>query len=383
MPNPALNRRDLFGTDDNPIMYGPNEPIRGSWPVTVGEEGTGADMTHCDWIVFEVDDPKSGGPEDDGGGGQPDDDDDDTADDDDDDTTDDDDDTTDDDDDFVFFTEDHCPLFSEVVATPTSGQFIEILNPTEEELDLSDLYLSNSPLYYGMVTQDGSVDTNSGAGGYFNAKFPAGTMLGADEFMVVAIGDGAGFNSDYGFDPDFILYSAKAATVMEDAFSGSIKDQGDLGKDGEALMLYKWNGISDLICDCDYVLFGDKSNVVDKTGVSIDGIDADDVESDYNDDTAPADQSLVADAPHSDGESFNRCEEDEGAEEKDGENNGCDPDTHDETSEDLENTWKTLTPPTPGDEADCDGGDDDDSDDDDSDDDDDDDDDDSCGGGCS
>ena len=56
-------------------------------------------------------------------------------------------------------------------------------------------------------------------------------------------------------------------------------------------------------------------------------------------------------------------------EEKVGANNGFMPANHDETSEDLDNTWDTLTPPTPDEEPDC-GGDDDDDDNDDDDDDD-------------
>lgn len=71
-PDPSSNRRDLFGTNDNPIIYGPNEPIQGSWPVTIGEEGFDADMTYCDWLVYEIDDPNQGD-DDDGGGGEDDD----------------------------------------------------------------------------------------------------------------------------------------------------------------------------------------------------------------------------------------------------------------------------------------------------------------------
>jgi hypothetical protein len=173
--------------------------------------------------------------------------------------------------------------------------------------------------------------------------------------VVVAIGDGTGFSSAYGSNPDFILYAAEDANsiAMEEAFTDSIKGQGDLSKAGEAVAIYKWYGNSDLICDCDYVLWGDKSNYVDKTGVSIDGIDTDDVPSDYSNDTPVANQRPISDAAHGNGESFNRCDETEGQETKSGDHTGCDPDLHDETSEDLENTWETLTPPTPGHAPNC------------------------------
>ncbi len=345
-PDPESNRRDLFGTNDNPIIYGPNEPIQGSWPVTIGEEGSDADMTYCDWLVYEIDDPNQGD-DDDGGGGEDDDGDDDD----------------DDDDDFAVFNENRCPLLSEVVAAPDGGQFVEIVNPYDESLPLSDLFLSNSTEYYGVVKQDGTVDTKSGSSGYFNAKFPPNAYISPGERQVVSIVPGDDFVATYGGPPQYLLHTGTGA-IMEEAFTGSVADQGDLSKTGEALTLYRWNGISDLVCDCDYALWGDKSNAVDKTGVAIDGIDAGSDESAYADDTPPADQSPIAAAAHEDGKSFNRCDTDEGAEEKSGDNNGCDPDSHDETSEDLENTWLTLSPPTPHEDPSCDDSDDDDTDDD-------------------
>jgi hypothetical protein len=85
---------------------------------------------------------------------------------------------------------------------------------------------------------------------------------------------------------------------------------------------------------------------VDKTGVSIDGPDADAIPSTYLADTAIGAQDIVGtgSAPHASGKSAQRDDLTEGAELKTG-GNGAD--GHDETSEDLSNTWSEDTP-TPG-----------------------------------
>ena len=359
--NPDVNSPDKIQLA-GPVNYGPNQPIQGSWPVSIGTEDSGADMTHCHWIVFEFDDPRAGNPGDQGGGGNGEGDDDD----DDDDVVDDDDDT-DDDDDIVEFEEDFCPLLAEIVATPSGSQFIEIANYGDKTIFLHDVYLSNSNLYYGVTKQDDTVDTLSGADGFFNVKFPDDAYIIPGEYQTVSIDIAADFLAAYSQAPTYKLEGMDADSMLE-AFSGSKVDVGDLAKTGDTVILYKWNSRHDKVFDCDYGIYGDGAFFVDKTGVSIDGIDADALESDYFDDTAGADQSLIASTLHNDGGSFNRCDEDEGFEEKSGLNNGLDPSDHDETSEDLEETWETLSPPTPNDAPDCDPVIDDDDDDDDDDD---------------
>jgi len=399
------NRRDLFGTAETPIIYGPNEPIRGEWPVTIGPDG---DMQHCDWIVFEIDDPAGGEPGDDGGVEKPPEGDDDTADDDtydddtgdddtgdddtgdddtadddtadddtadddtadddtadddtaDDDTADDDtaDDDDDDDDDFFQFVEDNCPLLNEIVAVSASEDFIELYNPTDVWIGLGNIFISNSDLYYGVVKQDNSVDTKSGAGGYFNARFPPdGHGINPLGFVTLSLSGSTNFQAKYGFPPDYELYEDdKASDAIPDlleAFTGSINQQGDLSQDGPAVALYYWDDNNDLVCDCDIAGWGDMSGFIDKTGVSIDGIDADAALSDYEDDTVVADQDLIKNAANASDQSFNRCDEDEGDEERGDDYNGCNFDgtTHDETSEDLSNTWMENDP-TPGLVNDC------------------------------
>ena len=44
---------------------------------------------------------------------------------------------------------------------------------------------------------------------------------------------------------------------------------------GEVVILYTWDGASDLVQDIDYAVWGDKVEGVDKSGVGVDGPDAD------------------------------------------------------------------------------------------------------------
>ena len=70
-----------------------------------------------------------------------------------------------------------CPdglLLSEIVTTPTAGEFVEMVNPTGTEVSLSYAYLADYNTYYG-ITQaanpPGSTD--------FRARFPMGTSIPA------------------------------------------------------------------------------------------------------------------------------------------------------------------------------------------------------------
>jgi len=81
-------------------------------------------------------------------------------------------------------------LLSEIVVTPTGGEFIEIHNPTGVSIDLSDVYLTDATFagggtyYYNIVT-----GSNAGGGSFgdFHARFPDGASIGAGEFQTVAL----------------------------------------------------------------------------------------------------------------------------------------------------------------------------------------------------
>jgi predicted extracellular nuclease len=241
-------------------------------------------------------------------------------------------------------------LLSEIVVTPTGGEFIEIYNPTASSIVLSDVYLTDatfaggSTYYYNIVT-----GANAGGGGFgdFHARFPDGASIAPGEFQTIAMAGSDDFFAEYGFDPTYELYedgAPDAVPDMREALPGSINGQGGLSNGGEVVVLYTWDGASDLVQDIDYAVWGDKVEAVDKTGISVDGPDGDAVATAYLADTAIAIQDVVAPGGHGSGDSFQRVDFNEGTETQTG-GNGLT--GSDETSENLSVTWK-LAAATPG-----------------------------------
>ena len=242
-------------------------------------------------------------------------------------------------------------LLSEIVVTPTGGEFIEIYNPGDSAVDLSDFYLTDATYgpdgtyYYNLPT-----GTNAGGGAFgdFFARFTDGASIAAGEYLTVALAGSEAFFLEYGIEADFELWEdgdgSDSVYDMREAFTGSISDQGGLTNSGEFVALIEWDGESDLVTDHDYAIWGDTAEAVDKTGVSIDGPDADTDASTYADDTAIADQDIISATTHASGNSYQRVDMTEGAQVTTGGNGAT---GGDETSEDLSNTW-TEAAVTPG-----------------------------------
>ncbi len=242
-------------------------------------------------------------------------------------------------------------LLTELVVTPTGGEFIEIHNPTAQNIDLSDVYLTDATFaggntfYYNIVT-----GSNAGGGGFgdFHARFPDGSSIGPGAYQTVSLAGSDDFFAEFSSNPDYELYedgTPDAIPDMREALPGSINGQGGLTNNGEVVILYTWDGLSDLVADIDYAVWGDKAEAVDKTGISIDGPDADSDTSTYLDDTAIPSQDVVDVGGHAIGTSFQRVDLAEGTETQTG-GNGLT--GSDETSENLSATWSTDTTPTPG-----------------------------------
>ena len=226
-------------------------------------------------------------------------------------------------------------LVTEICVTTTAGEFIEIHNPTASPIDLTDYYLwdathATSNTFYWLIaslTGDGWESTD------FVVRFPDGASIGPGEYMTIAVAPDSDFNATYGTNPDFSVQSG--AQQMDPAFPGSVGSGPTLSNAGEVVVLFHWDGASDLVQDVDYVVWGDNEEASDKTGVTVGA-------STYLPDT-PIDQQAYL-GSHSGGQSFQRAELTEGAEIGSG-GNGIT--GHDETSEDLNSTWTTAAP-TPG-----------------------------------
>lgn len=223
-------------------------------------------------------------------------------------------------------------LLTEVVLAPSTGELVEIANPGTTAIDLSTYYLSDSGSYFRVPAGSPTVDSTD-----FIVKFPAGAQIPAHGVITVAIDTAANFTAAYGTAPTYAL-----ATMTPVASSGVPS----LTNAGEIVVLFSWDGASDTVRDVDMLLAGVPTagnGIVDKSGVVIDGPDADTTGTAYKPDARTL--APQASTPAS-GKSTKRLAQ-EGAFQSSGAGNGVT--GGDETSEDTAQTWdSTFSLPTPG-----------------------------------
>jgi hypothetical protein len=225
-------------------------------------------------------------------------------------------------------------LLSEVVLAPTAAEMIEIVNTSNQEVDLSTYYLSDSGGYYTVPVQ-ATVQAND-----FIVKFPVGAKLAGHGVLVVAIDTPTNFATTYGMAPSFSLVDGSMQTI-------AMNGQATLTNEGEPVILFQWDGRSDLVRDVDIMLAGVPAGMSNtfpnKSGMQQDGPDADLLPSAY-----AVDRYTIGPQPAApgSGRSTKRIKLEAGHEVQDGKGNGQSGD--DETSEDTAVTWDTVfTPATP------------------------------------
>ena len=240
-------------------------------------------------------------------------------------------------------------IISEVVVKTRSPEstfgspFIEIVNPTGAAIAMDDVYLTDGTTapavfyYYIALLDPAPANPGGGVGGDFHARFPAGYSLAAGDTCVIAINGSTEYQTAYGRKPDFELFEEGTAPddvpEMLEAFPGSIGaglggtgNIPGLSDQAESLVLYSWDGSSDLVQDIDYVMWGSNNSVrIDKSGVTVGG-------SGYLPDTPVSSQSPAAAAGPTFGDAMVRLSGDEGTEILVGGNGTS---GHDETSENL------------------------------------------------
>ncbi|HEX7878834.1 MAG TPA: lamin tail domain-containing protein, partial [Candidatus Eisenbacteria bacterium] len=182
-----------------------------------------------------------------------------------------------------------------------SSEYVEIYNPTARPVHLDDKYLSDDIGYYRIVNGPYPAANNTDWAG----RFPAGLTLDPGRTLIVCVTK-AGFAASGASAP-----LAQYVLEMRDSNANPTDDMTILttvtsipliggmmtnpsATNGEWIVLYCWNGVSDLVCDLDYASWGATSATnpkMNKSGISLDGPDAGAVPSAYNADTAPAGQS--------------------------------------------------------------------------------------------
>ncbi len=217
-------------------------------------------------------------------------------------------------------------LLTEVGYRAPAGEseYLEIYNPTVSTINLTNYYISDAVSNYWEIVL-GTVTTSSTDWIY---KFPNGAAIDPDEYVVITE-DNTYFYNRFAFDADYEITDMVNVGTATPTFS--------MSNAGEAIVLFYWDGISDLVTDVDMVSWDpDVVDRVDKTGVTIDSnYDGDAVTSAYEDETAAASQSPAGPLVE-EGESIHRIDYTEGTEVSSGGNGIF---GHDETSEDWSNTW--------------------------------------------
>ncbi len=234
-------------------------------------------------------------------------------------------------------------LLSEAVVTPTAGEFLEIMNPTASAVALDNYYLSDDEDYALLPGVSGSGPAPNIGGSDFIVQFPAGASIPAGGVVTVAF-SAAGFFTTYGLVADFEIHGTDAGVpdmIATDVGSASA----GLTNSGENAVLFFWDGASDLVSDVDMFNIGTPSatnDIGDKSGVSVDGPDADTTASTYGTDAFTMPQQA---GDPGFGVSTKRIAMETGFEAAGP--NGLTGD--DETSEDISMTWDSaFTAPNPG-----------------------------------
>jgi lamin tail-like protein len=230
-------------------------------------------------------------------------------------------------------------LLSEVVLTPDPGEMIEIFNTSSSDVQLSTYYLSDSGNYYRLPA-GATIDPTD-----FLVKFPEGAVIHGQQALTVAIALPADFLTTYSILPSFSLRDGSMQTL---AMNGAPQ----LTNGGEPIILFQWDGRSDLVSDVDILLAGAPGGATNalpnKSNATQDGPDADTIAGKYAVDLGTIHAQPAA--PGS-GVSTKRIALEDGHEMHNGTGNG--PSGDDETSEDTAATWdgtttSPFTAPTPG-----------------------------------
>ncbi|HRU92347.1 MAG TPA: lamin tail domain-containing protein [Candidatus Marinimicrobia bacterium] len=217
-------------------------------------------------------------------------------------------------------------IISEIVLQPSKAEYIKLYNPTDNAIDLSNYYLtdgtdpSNQKYYYNLPTDSNFWSTNSSD---FIVRFPQGYSIGAQSELIIAATTTADYQDYYRSAPDLAVKDDLLNALNGQDTKGGASAY--LDNAAETLVLFYWDGSLPTVKDVDYVIWGNRSCAVDKSGVS-----------GYLNDTPIAEQTYMP--THQDGQKLQRVS-DEGFEPTSG-GNGIT--GHNETGENLAATWQVV-----------------------------------------
>ncbi len=232
-------------------------------------------------------------------------------------------------------------LLTEVYSQVALDEFVEIVNPTADAIALDDYYLSDTD-EYSQLPALGGASPPTIRDDDFVVGFPAGASIAPGQAIVVAR-NGGEFTNRFGITADLSIDGSGGAAAMRRIVYAPGSQLTDVG---EPVVLFRWDGASDLVVDVDILLAGipqPSNSLTDKGLRPVDGPDSDDLASSYQTDALTMPR--LADVTD-DQQSYKRTAV-EGWEEREGQGNGTD--GHDETAEDTAASWSTdFSAPSPG-----------------------------------
>ena len=160
-------------------------------------------------------------------------------------------------------------VFSELAITPSNAEYVKITNPTDSDIDLSNYYLTdgtdigNGEFYYQLPS---GTDYWSGSSSDFICRFPSGYTISAGSFIIVSLRDSSKYASEFGENADLTLNDDMLDAVDGENTKGNSAAP-KLGNANETLIIFYWDGSSTTVKDVDYLLWGDNSYAIDKTGI--------------------------------------------------------------------------------------------------------------------
>jgi len=228
-------------------------------------------------------------------------------------------------------------LLTEVVLQQNPDEMIEIWNPTSQTVDLSTYHVSDNGSYFNTPVAGATIAATD-----FVVKFPAGATVAPGGIITIAIATAAEYQTKYGVAPSYSI-GAGANQMTPVLMNGTP----NLTNTGEVIVLFRWDGASDLVKDVDIMIAGAATalnGLVDKSGVAIDGPDGNATTSAYATDARTI---LAQPTSPAANQSTKRILRELGNETQTGGGNGITGD--DETSEITSTTWDTTyTATTPG-----------------------------------
>ena len=111
----------------------------------------------------------------------------------------------------IFADNDHL-VFNRITIKPSNAEFVSIYNPTSEQKDLSDYYITDSVIdgyhYYNIPSGENfwSPSVSASTVNDFIARFPANTTIEPNDSLVLSLKTHELFSSYYEYDSDLSLF---------------------------------------------------------------------------------------------------------------------------------------------------------------------------------